>query len=80
MTSPSRAASPLDAENLRARVQDVVTDFLDQQHLILTSISPEAVRLNEALSDLLAAVHASRLRLAPQQARYPELFSLLFQD
>lgn len=36
--------------------------------------------LEEALSDLLAAVHASRLRLAPQQARHPELFSLLFQD
>ncbi|MEI6372549.1 MAG: polyprenyl synthetase family protein [Actinomycetes bacterium] len=62
MTSPSRAASPLDAENLRARVQDVVTDFLDQQHLILTSISPEAVRLNEALSDLLAG--GKRLRPA----------------
>jgi len=36
--------------------------------------------LEEALSDLLAAVHASRLKLAPQQARHPELFSLLFQD
>ncbi|MDD5175854.1 MAG: guanylate kinase [Sterolibacterium sp.] len=36
--------------------------------------------LAEALSDLVAAVHASRLRLAPQQARHPELFSLLFQE
>lgn len=36
--------------------------------------------LEQALSDLEAAVHASRLRLAPQQARHPELFSILFQD
>jgi guanylate kinase len=36
--------------------------------------------LAQAISDLLAAVHASRLKLAPQQARYPELFSLLFQE
>ena len=36
--------------------------------------------LGEALGDLLAAVRASRLRLAPQQARHPELFSFLFQE
>ena len=36
--------------------------------------------LADAISDLQAAVHASRLRLAPQQARHPELFELLFQD
>ncbi|MFA7268162.1 MAG: guanylate kinase [Sterolibacterium sp.] len=36
--------------------------------------------LDEALNDLLATVHASRLKLAPQRARHPELFSLLFQD
>ena len=36
--------------------------------------------LDEAHGDLLAAVRASRLRLAPQQARHPELFSFLFQD
>ncbi len=36
--------------------------------------------LQDAISDLQAAVHASRLRLAPQRARHPELFSLLFQD
>ncbi|MFA7281421.1 MAG: guanylate kinase [Sterolibacterium sp.] len=36
--------------------------------------------LAQAIGDLLAAVHASRLKLAPQQARYPELFSLLFQE
>jgi len=35
--------------------------------------------LAEAIGDLSAAVHASRLRLAPQQARHPELFTLLFQ-
>ena len=35
--------------------------------------------LGEAIGDLTAAIHASRLRLAPQQARHPELFSLLFQ-
>lgn len=37
-------------------------------------------RFEEALSDLLAAVHASRLRLPPQQARHPELFSQLSQE
>ena len=36
--------------------------------------------LQEAIADLQAAVHASRLRLAPQQARYPELFTLLSQE
>ena len=36
--------------------------------------------LQDAIGDLQAAVHASRLRLAPQRARHPELFSLLFQD
>jgi guanylate kinase len=36
--------------------------------------------LAEAIGDLVAAVHASRLRLAPQQARHPELFSILFQE
>lgn len=35
--------------------------------------------LDEAIGDLMAAVHASRLRLLPQQARHPELFTLLFQ-
>ena len=35
--------------------------------------------LAEAISDLTAAVHASRLRLASQQAHHPELFTLLFQ-
>jgi guanylate kinase len=37
-------------------------------------------QLSEALDDLQAAVHASRLRLLPQQARHPELFSLLSQE
>ncbi len=36
--------------------------------------------LQAAISDLQAAVHASRLRLSPQRAHHPELFSLLFQD
>lgn len=36
--------------------------------------------LQEAIADLQAAVHASRLRLVPQQARYPELFSLLSEE
>ena len=36
--------------------------------------------LQEALGDLLAAVHASRLRLAQQQARHPELFTPIFQE
>ena len=35
--------------------------------------------LAEAIGDLTAAVHASRLRLAQQKARHPELFTLLFQ-
>ena len=34
----------------------------------------------DAIADLLAAVHASRLRLAPQRACHPELFALLFQE
>ena len=36
--------------------------------------------LEESIGDLVAAVRASRLRLAPQQARHPELFTLLFQE
>jgi len=36
--------------------------------------------LAQAIGDLLAAVHASRLKLAFHQARFPELFSLLFQE
>lgn len=36
--------------------------------------------LPEALGDLLAAVRASRLRLAQQQARHPELFTPIFQE
>jgi guanylate kinase len=36
--------------------------------------------LQDAVGDLLAAVHASRLRLTPQKARHPELFALLSQD
>lgn len=35
--------------------------------------------LAEAIGDMTAAVHASRLRLAPQQALHPELFAILFQ-
>lgn len=37
-------------------------------------------QLANALDDLQAAVHASRLRLIPQQARHPELFTLLSQE
>lgn len=37
-------------------------------------------QLQEALSDLLAAVRASRLRLTQQQQRHPELFTPLFQE
>lgn len=33
--------------------------------------------LTAAIGDLTAAVRASRLRLAPQQARHPELFTLI---
>ncbi len=36
--------------------------------------------LPDALDDLQAAVHASRLRLAQQQARHPQLFTQLFQE
>lgn len=36
--------------------------------------------LQEALSDLLTTVHASRLRLPQQQERHPELFTPLFQE
>ncbi|HUY01661.1 MAG TPA: guanylate kinase [Rhodocyclaceae bacterium] len=37
-------------------------------------------QLQEALSDLLAAVRASRLRLTQQRQRHPELFTPLFQE
>lgn len=36
--------------------------------------------LEESIGDLVAAVRASRLRLAPQQARHPELFTSLSQE
>lgn len=36
--------------------------------------------LQTAIIDLQAVVHAARLRLAPQRARHPELFSPLLQD
>lgn len=36
--------------------------------------------LQAAICDLQSSVHTARLRLAPQRTRYPELFSLLFQD
>lgn len=83
---------PPSLDELRRRLRDRGTDAeetIARRHLAALAemrhvIEFEYVIINneleEALSDLLAAVHASRLRLAPQQTRYPELFSLLFQD
>lgn len=73
---------------LRARNTDSEEIILRRLRAALTEMRHvgefEYVIINdqfaEALDDLLAAVHASRLRLSPQQARYPELFSQLFQE
>ena len=63
MTSTSASAiSPLDAEDLRARVQKTVDDLLAAQEPLLESISHDLAPLSEALRDLLSG--GKRLRPA----------------
>ncbi|CAB5010073.1 unannotated protein [freshwater metagenome] len=63
MTSTSASAiSPLDAEDLRARVQKTVDDLLSAQEPLLESISHDLAPLSEALRDLLSG--GKRLRPA----------------
>ena len=55
-------ASPLDTEDLRARVQKVVDDFVARQEATLDGVSDDLGPLVEAVSDLLAG--GKRLRPA----------------
>ena len=62
MTAPGAAASPLDAEDLRVRVQKRLDDFLAAQVPVLDEVSPDLAPLSEALVDLLRG--GKRLRPA----------------
>ena len=64
-TSPDPSAgavSPLDADDLRTRVQSTIDVFLDRQEPLLASVSPDLAPLAEALRELLAG--GKRLRPA----------------
>ena len=61
MTS-SDAVSPLDAEDLRVRVQKRLDDFLAHQVSLLDDVSPDLAPLAESLTDLLRG--GKRLRPA----------------
>ncbi|MFN8169119.1 MAG: polyprenyl synthetase family protein [Candidatus Nanopelagicales bacterium] len=62
MTTSGAAVSPLDAEDLRTRVQKRLDDFLAVQVPILDDVSPDLAPLAEALTDLLRG--GKRLRPA----------------
>jgi geranylgeranyl diphosphate synthase type I len=62
MSTSGPAASPLDAEDLRIRVQKRLDDFLAVQVPILDDVSPDLAPLAEALTDLLRG--GKRLRPA----------------
>ena len=62
MTSTGPTTSPLDAEDLRVRVQKRLDDFLAVQVPILDDVSPDLAPLAEALTDLLRG--GKRLRPA----------------
>ena len=53
---------PLDAENLRTRVQGVVDNFLAQQSVILSGVGPDVTPLLESVTTLLSG--GKRLRPA----------------
>ena len=53
MTATGATASPLDAEDLRTRVQKALDDFLAVQAQRLEEVSPDLAPLHEAVSDLL---------------------------
>jgi len=65
-----------DEETIARRQLAALTEMRHVKEFEYVIINNE---LAEAISDLTAAVRASRLRLARQQARHPELFTLLFQ-
>jgi geranylgeranyl diphosphate synthase, type I len=62
MTDSAAASAPLDAEDLRARVQKRLDSFLGAQVPLLDDISPDLAPLAEALVDLLRG--GKRLRPA----------------
>jgi geranylgeranyl diphosphate synthase type I len=62
MTTSGAPVSPLDAEDLRVRVQKRLDDFLAVQVPILDDVSPDLAPLAEALTDLLRG--GKRLRPA----------------
>ncbi len=62
MTVTGASASPLDAEDLRVRVQKRLDDFLAAQVPVLDDVSPDLAPLSEALVDLLRG--GKRLRPA----------------
>ena len=55
MSASEAVASPLDAEDLRVRVQKRLDDFLAAQVPVLDDVSPDLAPLAEAITDLLAA-------------------------
>ncbi|MFA6313070.1 MAG: guanylate kinase [Sterolibacterium sp.] len=65
-----------DAETIARRHRAALTEMRHVSEFEYVIINNE---LTAAIGDLAAAVRASRLRLAPQQARHPELFTLLAQ-
>jgi geranylgeranyl diphosphate synthase type I len=62
MTHDGAAVSPLDAEDLRVRVQKRLDDFLGSQVPVLDDVSPDLAPLADALVDLLRG--GKRLRPA----------------
>jgi len=66
-----------DEETIVRRQQAALAEMRHVDEFEYVIINKE---LEESIGDLVAAVHASRLRLAPQQARHPELFTLLFKE
>ncbi len=62
MTVTRATGSPLDAEDLRVRVQKRLDDFLAAQVPILDHVSPDLTPLSDAITDLLSG--GKRLRPA----------------
>ncbi len=56
------SSSPLDAEQLRSRVQDILSAFIDDQRRVMTAVSDDLDPLLDAVSELLAG--GKRLRPA----------------
>ncbi|MBI3523113.1 MAG: guanylate kinase [Betaproteobacteria bacterium] len=66
-----------DEATITRRLQAALAEM---RHVVEFEYAIINQELEESTSDLVAAVHAARLRLAPQQARYPELFTLISQE